>query len=264
MDAPEFLVPSFRFDSKIRATAIYQGYTGLRKNVRNVYANVSYRFSDRSSLSMSLQSDKKGLYISQNRLYLGYQVSVPLSSDLTAGFGANLGVFNDVISDNPSGFNNSESVFDGNLGFHLKMKQYVFGVALHQFPNAEVSPLREETYLSPYLNCFIGGESELVSDFGVKYSAFYQLHEELYNRYGINFVMDYQKKAGFGFNYGNLNGLELLLRAKNLALNNGFVSAGMNLGLFRVNALSSTGKVSVFIRFHLQKEGLGYGVKDNE
>lgn len=230
----------------------YQGFSGIRKNVRSLFLNYQRQLNSaryKSFLEIAIQSDKNGLYLNQNRFYLGYKVEIPLAENTYLGAGVQLGIFNDVIDENPSGVSNSKNIIDGNLGVHIRYKKSFLAISAKQVFNSQVTPIHETLALETFYDITGCSNLRLNSALSLRYGGMYRRIINHYDRYGVYSILTLQEQFGFGLNFGNLNGLELLLRLYQSGKLNK-VDAGLNFGLLKMNELSNTGHFNVYVSYY--------------
>lgn len=210
-------------DSRASITAGYQGYSGLRKNIRTFYIVGYSQLSAKKEkpikhyVGLTMYSDREGDFIRRSRAYLNYNLRLPVSDQWDVAAGGSFGAVNYAVASSQYRSGGSSFVFDGNAGIQLSDPKNSFGVAINQLFDQVLQPLRYQVALQRHFNFYysrIIGVSENLELHGVPWVRWVEGNPLV----GLSGVLEFKEKLQFGLNYGHNATMTTSLGVENVSL----------------------------------------------
>lgn len=206
------------FQNKLSSNILYQGYSGLRKNRRNIFFDISLstglfgKEKPGSVFGFFINSQQIGKYINKNRYHILYSRLIPISKEIRISAGISMGFFNQFISDNPSGVSYSVLIPDGNLGVQSVIKdKFSIGLAANQFLNNTFNNSRRSISLKRHYLLSSRYKTDITPFWDINTGILMRILPENQQNAYINAIITYKYLLGFGLSYGS-PGLGFLLQ----------------------------------------------------
>ena len=211
--------------SQAAVSSGYQGYSGLRKNIRTFYVEGFTQLSVKKNkpikhfVGLTMYSDREGDFIRRSRGYVNYALLLPISDKWKAAAGGSLGAVNYAVASSQYRPGGSSFVFDGNAGIQLSDDKNSIGVAINQLFDQVLQPLRFQVTLQRHFNFYytrIFELSEKLDLLGLPWVRWVEDNSLV----GLSGTLVYKEQIQFGLNYAHQSTMTTSLGVKNVSLQN--------------------------------------------
>lgn len=194
-------------DVKLETFFGYNGFSGIRKNRKTIYALGRFSpeiFGGSSSehlFGLSIFSEQIGNFISKTRVHLNYSYKISLSGSWKMTAGGALGLFSEQIDQNPTSVQGSDQALDGNLGLSISNGKLIAGLSINQPFQSTIQPFESITELGRYYyihgeyNFDVANQHLLKAGSIFRYTGTYENTASLWSTFYL------YRKFGLGINY---------------------------------------------------------------